>query len=153
VSGALGDKTWGIKNTSDNGIDIITKPKYGDYAAKGGWYGYEIKTSRTGSAPPLSNLQEKGAADFMKIRINKLANGLDNFSPNRVNSADVAMAKVIEASQNGAPYEGDIVRITNFGNKKVNAEITDWRAPLTTSPAVSSQTANQPKPVTKPKRK
>ncbi len=75
VSGVLSDKAWGIKNTSDNGIDIVTKPKYGDYANKGGWYGYEVKASGTSRAPDLNEHQKKGAAFFMKSRIDDLAAG------------------------------------------------------------------------------
>jgi hypothetical protein len=152
VSGALGDKTWGIKNTSDNGIDIITKPKYGTYAAQGGWYGYEVKTSATGRAPELSEHQEKGAESFMRPRIDDLAIGRGRYTASRVNQADAAMARAIQESQGERLYyQGDVIRITNFGKTTVDVEIKNW-APLPSQGQSNNTTGTtQPKPAAKPK--
>jgi hypothetical protein len=129
VSGSLSDKSWGIKNTSDNGIDIIAKPKFGAYALKGGWYGYEVKTSQNGSPIALSEHQKEGADKFMSKRINDLAIGKGVFTMGRVSQSDVVMARRILKEQDGMPYRGDVVQITNFGGKDVKVNITPWVPP------------------------
>ncbi len=126
VSGSLSDKSWGIKNTSDNGIDIIVKPKYGAYAAKGGWYGYEVKTSQKDSPLALSGYQKKGADSFMRERIDNLAGDAGVFTKGRVSQSDVAMAQRIQREQGRMEYRGDVVQITNFGGKNVKVNINPW---------------------------
>jgi hypothetical protein len=129
VSGSLSDHNqWGIKNSSDNGIDIVAKVKYGLYAGK--WYGYEVKTTG-GSSPLALNVdQKKGANIFMSERIKALADGGWLYTPGRVSAGDRAMANKILDDQGKTGYRGDVVQITNFGNKNVQVNITPW-APYT----------------------
>jgi hypothetical protein len=129
VAGSLSDKSWGIKNTSDNDIDIIAKPKFGAYAAKGGWYGYEVKASQNGSPQTLSEHQKRGADSFMRKRIDDLVAGDGVFTIGRVSQSDVAMAKRIQSEQGRMEYRGDVVQITNFGGKDVKVNITPWVPP------------------------
>ena len=74
-------------------------------------------------------VQKEGADKFMSKRINDLADGKGVFTLGRVSQNDVAMARRIRGEQDGMPYRGDVVQITNFGNKNVKVNITQWEPP------------------------
>jgi hypothetical protein len=60
---------------------------------------------------------------------------------NRTDPADVAMAKIIQEAYRNLAYEGDVVRITNFGKPTVDVKITNWglQQTQTTPPLAASQ--------------
>ncbi|MFN9806483.1 MAG: hypothetical protein ACK56N_08640 [Betaproteobacteria bacterium] len=141
VSGALSDKPWDVKNTSNNGVDIIAKVKYGRLS--GTWYGYEVKTTKDGAPLPPSDLQKEGAHTFISKRVDDLANGNGRYTLGRVSAENVRMAQQILAEQRGRTYHGDFVNITNFGNSSlVEASITPWIPP--TSALQYRATSNPP---------
>jgi hypothetical protein len=77
----------------------------------------------------------------MKSRIDDLADGQSRYKPNRTYPGDVAMAKIIQEAHKKLPYEGDVVRITDFGKPTVDVKITNWglQPTQTTPPSGASQ--------------
>jgi len=107
-----------LKNASNNGCDIIAKTH------EGKWIFYEVKTSTTGTAPPLRGLQRSGAELFARIRLNEIIGRTGNFK--NVSPETVQNARRVLAAIENERVEGYIYEITNLGQKTQSVNIVPW---------------------------
>jgi YD repeat-containing protein len=129
---AIADKqTKNVKNSSDNGIDIIAIAKYGAY--KGKPILFEVKASKN-SRISLQGDVLKGADGFGRPRLKAAANEDAPFTPGRVGPNVASLAEQMLRLQGTIrSFAGFVVTFTNFdysnprtlNNLNVNMHVWD----------------------------
>lgn len=118
----------GVRNKSDNGVDVLVQLKYGPNEGK--WIGFEVKaTQQTGvKRLALSKEQNQGADTYIRKQVSLAKNGFKPFTDNRSYSYQATRefaAKVFE-SQGDSEYKGFVIQVSQDDRGQSNYRIDKW---------------------------
>ncbi|MCX7197401.1 MAG: hypothetical protein NTW37_05295 [Proteobacteria bacterium] len=117
-----GEKIFDLKNSSDNGIDILVREK-----DSGKYVGFEVKASETSRPPRLEGLQKKGADAFIATRLREIRDRGGVFGGDRVTQGARDYAERILREQD--EFTGYIVQVTNYGKPTLEVNMMNpWVA-------------------------